>query len=440
MTSRPSISNSDTGPGPAKIDLRKHLRPGDTVIWGQGCAEPLTLTAALAERASETPNLGCFLGIGADNGTSLERLSGLRFIAYGGGGTTRRLDSTGQLDVLTSRYSDLPRLFQQGRPKIDVAFVQVTPGLKPDTFQFTLAAEYLVAAVESARVVIAEVNHGAPHMPNAPTLHASQLAALVHSEYSPAIVPASPPTEVDAAIASHVSMLVENGATLQVGIGTLPEAIVRGLVDHTDLGVHSGAIGDALADLIERGSVTNRHKVEDRGVSVGGVLLGTERLFRFAHQNGALAIRDTTYTHDPGRLASLPRLTTINAAVEVDLTGQVNTEVAAGRYIGAAGGSLDFARAAALSDGGVPITVLRSTASGRSTIVAEISGPVAIPRSEVGWVVTEYGAVDLRGLSLGQRRRRLATIAHPEHRDALLEARPGPGEAVDRQAIPHTSN
>ncbi|WP_375482535.1 acetyl-CoA hydrolase/transferase family protein [uncultured Jatrophihabitans sp.] len=412
----------------SSIDLTAHLRPGDTIIWGQACGEPLTLTRALAAQAPSIGSLRCFLGLGSDGGTRLTGVPDLRFAAYGGGGTTRELDAAGRLDVLTTRYSDLPGAFAARTFPVDAAFVQVTPGPAPDTYHFAAAAEYLVAAVRASRVVIAEVNHGAPHTPDAPVLRADEITALVHADHPPATVAAPAPTAVDEAVAAHVAAIVEDGATVQIGIGSLPESAVRGLVGHRDLGVHSGAIGDAVADLVESGAVTNARKKRDAGTCAGGVLVGTERVLRFAHDNPAIALRDTSYTHDPAVLAGLPGFTSINAAVEVDLTGQVNTEVARGRYVGAAGGALDFARGAALSAGGAPITLLRSTVGGRSTIVAELDGPVAIPRSEAGWIVTEWGAADLRGLTLSQRRERLVQLAHPDHREDLLRASHGPGE------------
>jgi acyl-CoA hydrolase len=416
-------------PAPAAIDLSKLIRAGDTVIWGQACAEPLTLTGALAAQQHAVGPVRCFLGIGANGGVRLGPSESLGFVAYGGGGTTRRLDSAGVLDVLPSRYSDLPRLFETGRVPVDVVFVQLTPGDEPGTYHFALAAEYLVAAARAARVVIAEINHGAPHSPDSPVLGAAEISALVEADYDPAELPTTPATESDLAIAAHVASIVPDGATLQMGIGALPEAALRGLSGHRDLGVHSGALGDAIADLITSGVITNSRKTHDAGVSVCGVLLGTHHVFDLAHGNPAIGLRETSYTHDPRVLAGQPCLTTINAAVEIDLTGQINTEVAAGRYVGAAGGSLDFARGASLSHNGVPIIVLRSTAAGRSTIVADLSGPAAIPRSEAGWVVTEFGAVDLRGLTLSQRRERLLSVAHPDHRDALAAVPSGPGES-----------
>jgi acyl-CoA hydrolase len=420
-------------PPAAPIDLTQYLRPADTTIWGQACAEPRSLTRALVEQQPSIGDLRCFLGIGSAAGTDLVRASGLDITAYGGGGTTRLLDDTGALEILPSRYSDLPQLFARRTVQIDVAFVQVTAGREPDTYHLALAAEYLVAAARSARVVIAELNRGAPHSPDAPVLHAHEITALVSADYRPAEHPSPRASETDRRIAAHVGALVEDGATLQLGIGALPDAIASELVHHRHLGVHSGAVGDALVDLVESGAITNARKQHDRGVTICGVLIGTARLFDLAHDNPSVALRDTAYTHDPGILATQPRLTAINAAIEVDLTGQINAEVAGGRYVGAAGGSLDFARGANLSPGGVPITVLRSTAGPRSTIVEHLSGPVTVPRSEAGFVVTEHGAVDLRGLTLSQRRERLIGIAEPEHRDRLTAGPPGPGQARNRQ-------
>jgi acyl-CoA hydrolase len=421
----------------AAIDLSAHVRPGDTVVWGQSCAEPATLTRALVEQQRDIGPLRLFLGVGSGTVPDPGPGDQVRFTAYGGGGRTRQLDDRGVLDIVPARYSDLPELFARRILQVDVAFVQVTPGAAEGTYHFALAAEYLVAAARAARVVIAEVNRQAPHTPDAPILRADELTAIVEASYPPLEQAHPPASDIDRRIAANVAALVDDGATLQIGIGSLPEAIVRGLAAHRDLGVHSGAIGDAVAELVESGAITNARKAHDAGTTVGGVFIGTARLFGVAHDNPLIALRETTYTHDPAVLAAQPRLTAINAAIEVDLTGQVNSEVAGGRYVGAVGGSLDFARGAARSAGGVPITVLRSTAGAKSTIVTQLAGPVTVPRSDAGWIVTEHGAVDLRGLTLAQRRQRLISIAHPVHRDALAAAAAEPGEATaDRPARP----
>jgi len=192
---------------------------------------------------------------------------------------------------------------------------------------------------------------------------------------------------------------------------------LRLLRDRRDLGVHSGMLGDGLVELVEAGVVTNARKPIDTGVSITGALIGTHKLYRWAHRNPQIRMCGAAYTHDAAVLAKLERLVTINSAVEVDLTGQVNGEVAGGSYVGAVGGALDFIRAANQSPGGVSLLLVRA-----SRIVAQLQGPVATPRSEAGVVVTECGAADLRGLGLAERRRRMIAIASPENRAALERA------------------
>jgi acyl-CoA hydrolase len=203
--------------------------------------------------------------------------------------------------------------------------------------------------------------------------------------------------------------------------------VLAALQGRRDLGVHSGAVGDGVMALMEAGVVTNAHKGRDPGATIAGVLMGSTRLHRYAHRNPALQMRGTDYTHDPDVLASMPRFVAINSAVEVDLSGQANAEVAAGCYVGAVGGAVDFVRGAQRSRGGVPIIALPATAAtagAHSRIVATLSGPVSTPRCDAGVFVTEYGIADLRGLPLAARRRRMLDIAHPEHR-ARLEREAG---------------
>jgi len=189
--------------------------------------------------------------------------------------------------------------------------------------------------------------------------------------------------------------------------------------------VHSGMIGDQLVSLIEAGAVTGARKTLDRGLVVAGFLMGTRTLFAHAASNPAIRLRDTRYTHDPAVLAAQHALVAINSAIEVDLTGQVNTEMVGDRYVGAVGGGADFLRGAARSPGGVPIVALPSTAGPASRIVARLSGPASIARSDAGVIVTEYGSADLRGLPLRERRDRMLAIAHPDHQSALAAASVG---------------
>jgi acyl-CoA hydrolase len=211
---------------------------------------------------------------------------------------------------------------------------------------------------------------------------------------------------------------------IQTGVGAVPDAILRLLHDRKDLGVHSGMLGDGLVELAEAGVITNARKEIDRGISINGALIGTKRLYDWADRNPAIRMTPTSYTHDAAILGQLSRLVTINSALEVDLTGQVNAEQSGSAYMGGTGGQVDFVRAGARSPGGASLMVLAATAKGGSIskIVTSLSGPVTSARTEVDIVVTEFGAAELKGRSLAERARRLVAIAHPDFREELDRA------------------
>jgi acetyl-CoA hydrolase len=271
-------------------------------------------------------------------------------------------------------------------------------------------------------VVVAEVNDQVPWTPGERSLGADDIDFLVPTsrpvlEVKPAIV-----GDVERAIARHASSFIQDGTVLQVGIGGIPDAILQSIGDRKDLGLHSGMIGDALVNLVESGSLTNARKPIDRGISVAGALIGTRRLYEFAHRNACLMMRESAYTHGAAVLAKLDNLVSINSAIEVDLTGQVNAEVVAGAsYVGATGGQVDFVRAGHRSPGGRSIIAFASTARGEeiSRICIRVTGPVTTARSDVDVIVTEYGAADLRAQPLRERARRLIAIAHPRFREGL---------------------
>jgi len=401
------------------LDLARYLRPGDRVVWGQGCAEPQTLTELLVDQRHRLGGITCFVGLPAAEVIRPEHCDALALESYCGTGSNQRLHEAGGLVIVPVHYGALPGLLAGGRLAADAVFVQVSPPDEEGRHSLGLADDYFSAALDTARVVIAEVNDRVPATPGARTLAAADWAACVRSSRPPAELPTAPPSPAVTAVATRVSDLVEDGATLQFGIGGLPEACLDALAGHRDLGIHSGLLTDAAMRLIQAGVATGARKTLDRGLAVGGMLLGSAGLFRFAHRNPAIRLRGTDYTHDPAILAAQRRLTAINAALEVDLSGQVNAEVARGRYVGSVGGASEFLRAAARSRGGVPIIALPSTAGGASRIVVRLSGPVSTPRSDTGVVVTEYGVADLRGAPLPLRYERMLAIAHPDHRAAL---------------------
>ncbi|MDT4851891.1 Butanoate coenzyme A-transferase [compost metagenome] len=279
--------------------------------------------------------------------------------------------------------------------------------------------------VKSARLVIAEVNEQAPWT-YGERIDPADIDFLVRSSIAPLEVQGGPIGDVERAIAGHIGGIVEDGSTLQLGLGSLPEAVLDGLRWHHDLGIHSGAIGDKVAELMQCGVINNSRKPIDPGVTVAGVIFGGKRIYEFAHLNPRIQMHSTAYTHSLAVLASIDRLVTINSAIEVDLTGQINAEVAGGAYVGAVGGAMDFLRGAHASRGGLPIIALPATALGgsQSRVVERLSGPVSTPRADAGLIVTEYGIADLRGCDLRERARRMIGIAHPDFRDALaLEAK-----------------
>ncbi|MCP1626019.1 acetyl-CoA hydrolase/transferase family protein [Pseudomonas nitroreducens] len=402
------------------LDLRELIRPGDTVLWGQANAEPLPLTESLMAQRARIGRFRVMLGIANHATCRPEHADQVDLLAYCGAGANRELGKAGVLDILPCHYSQLPAMLESGALRIDVLLLQLAPADANGRYSLGIAHEYLLPALERARVVIAEVNRQAPRTFGERTLGAEDLDAILHTDRPPLENPPARIREADSRIAAHIAGLVDDGATLQMGIGAIPDAVLGALHDRRDLGVHSGSLGDSVAQLMQAGVITNARKSRDRGVSIGGLLLGSRVIHAYAHDNPLIQLRSTAYTHDAEVLASLNQFVAINSAVEVDLSGQVNSEVAAGSYVGAVGGALDFLRGAARSRGGLPIIALPSTAGASSRIVARLNGPVTIPRSDAGLIVTEFGVADLRGKSLRQRTECMLEIAHPQHR-AMLE-------------------
>ena len=410
----------------AELDFARYLRAGDAILWAQACAEPRTLVEhLLAQQQAEgraVAGLRAFIGVPAAGAISLRHAGQLQLTSYTGAGGNAALHAAGALDILPAPYSSFPELIRRGAIGADVVLVQLSPPDASGRHSLGIARDYLVAALSRARAIIGEVSPLVPWTGGGPTLAASELAALVPSRYPPAEVVSAPPTAVQQAIAANVAGLIEDGATLQFGIGSLPEAVLRQLSGRRHLGVHSGLLPDPLVDLMQQGVVSGERKSLDRGLAVGGMLHGSRRLFDYAHRNERIQLRDTDYTHAADVLAAQDRFVALNAAVEVDLSGQVNAEVARGRYIGAVGGAGDFLRGAARSRGGIPVVMLPARAGAASRIVARLSGPVSTARSDAGVVVTEHGVADLRGLSLRQRAERMIAIAAPEDRPGLDQA------------------
>jgi acyl-CoA hydrolase len=374
-------------------DLAALIRPGDGVLWGQACAEPQALVSSLVANRAAYPGTRVFMGVSYSGLVRPEHADQLRLTAYCGTGSNRALADAGVLEILPAPYSRLGSLIRDGGIPCDVLLLQVSPPNARGEYSLGLAVEYLLPALSRARAVIAEVNAHVPWTHTEILLGKENFALLVESTAPPVELSVAKLTEADLRIGQHAAQYVPEGAVIECGIGTLPNATLFALRGRRGLSIHSGAIGDAVADL-------------DLRVCAAGTLMGSRRLFEWARDNPRLRLYSSDHTHGSKVLGGLERFVAINSAVEVDLTGQVNGEVARGSYVGAVGGALDFVRAANQSAGGVSITVLPA---GR--IVEKLSGPVSVPRGEAGVIVTEKGAADLRGCTLREREKRLAAIS-----------------------------
>jgi len=319
----------------------------------------------------------------------------------------------------------VPALIRSRAIRVDVVLLRVRPHPKPGFFTVGVMADFIPAMVQAARCVIAEIDERLPVTSQDALIAEADIDVLTECDADEILLPDPEPDEIDIRVAAHVAALIPDGATIQVGIGGLPVAVCRALENHRALGVHSGVISDVVVDLVEKGVVTNVRKGIDVGRIVTGGLFGSRRLMDFADGNDALEMRSSEYTHSQQVLARVQNLYAINSGIEVDLTGNVNSEVAAGRYLGAIGGQPDFVRGAFASPGGRAIIALPSTTPDgkHSRIVASLEGrPVTTTRADVDIVVTEYGVADLRGRSFSERAERLRAIAHPDFRDDLVKS------------------
>lgn len=401
-------------------DISQHLRPGDHIVFGQACGEPTTLVEALIAQGPAIGGLHAFIATSFSGLFTPETAGAFRLASMGAIGALRGMAKANALDVIPVHVSQVAPLITAGVMRCDVAMIQVSPANAHGEHSCGLISDYVRAAVDKARVVIAEVNEQVPFVPGE-TIPASAITVAVPVSRPPIEVAPAAIGPTDEAIARLCAEFIGDGAVIQTGVGAVPDAILRLLHDRRDLGVHSGMLGDGLVELAEAGVLTNARKEIDRGVSINGALIGTRRLYDWAHANPAIRMTPTSYTHDAGVLGRLSRLVTINSALEVDLTGQVNAEQSGTAYMGGTGGQVDFVRAGARSPGGASLMVLAATAKGGmiSKIVPALSGPVTSARSEVDVVVTEFGAARLKGQTLAERARRLVAVAHPDFREGL---------------------
>jgi acyl-CoA hydrolase len=400
------------------IDLARYIRAGDGVWWGQGSAEPEPLVNALLDQADGIGPVRAFSGMTWNQRLSARLPAALTVLSYGGLGQLRGLSRHGSLDVVPCHYSALPRMFAQRLLPCDVGLVQVSAPDANAMVSLGIGVDYAADALRHARTLIAEINHRMPRTVGGPRLPLSAFAATVETDRPLLEAPSRAPDAAEHVIGSLVAGLVEDGDTVQIGVGSLPDAVLASLSGHADLGVHTGMITDGVLTLVERGVVTGTKKEIDPGLVVTGTALGSTSMYDRL-PGFPVEFRAASYTHDPTVLASLRSLVSINSAIEVDLLGQVGAELRGGVHIGAVGGQVDFSRAASLT-GARSIIALRSETGGRSTISPALrDGVVTTARADVDAVVTEHGVAMLTGCTVAQRARRLIEVAAPRFREGL---------------------
>ncbi len=400
------------------------VKSGDRVFVHGGSAVPSVLLRALVDRSAHLENVELVhLHLNGDGAAPTMKAPHLRHRALFVDATTRDAVATGAATYIPAFLSDVPSLFSRGRLPLDVALLHVSP---PDAHGFCslgVSVDCALAAARAARIRIAQTNPRMPRTHGDAFLHVSQLDAIVEAdEPLPEAAPGRP-SSVHHAIAAFTAELIEDGATLQLGIGAIPNAVVAALHDRRDLGIHSEVISDGVVELVDRGVITGSRKTINRGKIVVAFLNGTRKLYEFADDNPMVEMRPVDYTNDTRMILRLDNMVAVNSALQVDLTGQICAESVGTRMYSGVGGQMDFLRGAALSRGGQPIIALPSTArdGSLSRIVATLSAGAAVTttRAHVHWVVTEHGRVNLHGLDVAERASALIGIAAPQFRDDL---------------------
>ncbi|WDF79333.1 acetyl-CoA hydrolase/transferase C-terminal domain-containing protein [Mucilaginibacter sp. KACC 22773] len=406
----------------------KIVKPGNRVFIHGSAATPVCLVEALQDRHHELNNveLVSITTLGQVNFDKPEHRKSFFFNSLFVSAATRNVANSQNGDYVPIFLSQIPQLFRKNILPIDVALVQVSP---PDAHGYCslgTSVDVARAAVDTAKYVIAQVNPLMPRTHGEGFIHVSRFYAMVlQNSQLPEINYDFQTSPVIEKIGYHVASMIENGATLQLGIGAIPDQVLKNLTTHQNLGLHTEMFSDGIIPLIEQGVINNSQKKLNPGRSVTAFMAGTRKLYDFVHDNPAIRVMDISYVNDTSIIRQNPKVAAINSAIEIDLTGQVCSDSIGTYQFSGIGGQMDFIRGASLSDGGLPIIALPSqTNKGISRIVPFLKegAGVVTTRGHVHWVVTEYGTVNLFGKNLKQRAQALIQLAHPNHRESLERA------------------
>ncbi|MFW9946643.1 MAG: acetyl-CoA hydrolase/transferase C-terminal domain-containing protein [Candidatus Odinarchaeota archaeon] len=412
--------------------IRNYIKPGDRIFIDSGCAEPIDLTKKLIELGPELPDVEIMHFLSLSDLDYYETAGGIedlfRHNAFFIGKSLRKYIKEGQADYTPMLLSEIPWLFKLGKMHLDTALIQVS---LPDRYGFCsygINVDIVKSIAEAADFVIAEINPKMPRTLGDSFIHMDNIDAFVLSDHDIIEYDYGPPGKTETKIAEFVASLIEDESTIQMGIGTIPNAVTMELEDKKDLGVHSEVFSDGIVDLVEKGVITCRKKTIHKDKILCSFVMGTRRLYDFCDDNPMVEFHPCEYTNDPFIISQNRKQVAINAALTVDLTGQVNADSLGHQFYSGIGGQVDFVRGAGRAQDGKPIMVVPSTATlSDGKIVSRIvpylqSGSgVVITRGDVHYIVSEWGIAYLYGKSVRERVLEMINIAHPDFREELLE-------------------
>lgn len=411
----------------------KIVKSGDKILAHSNCAFPTVLIDALVRRKNELENIQIMhaLAVGEISyiAPGLEKI--FRHNAFFVGENTRKAVQEGRADFTPIFLYEMPLLFSKNIIKPDIAFIHISPPDEHGFCSFGVEVGLTKTGAEKAKIIVAQVNKNMPRTLGDSFIHINKISYIVEVDEQIAELPqggreTSPEvTEINKKIAYNISQLIDDGATLQMGIGAIPDFVLKYLSDRKGLGIHSEMFSDGTIELVEKGIITNEMKTLHPGKIVAGFVLGTKKLYQFINNNPMIEFHPQEYVNDPFIIAKNNKMTAINSAIEVDITGQVCSDSIGPKIFSGFGGQLDFIRGAARSEGGKPIIALASTTKdskiSRITPFLNPGAGVVTGRGDVHYVVTEHGYVQLFGKTLRERAQLLISIAHPKFRDGLIE-------------------
>lgn len=403
------------------------IRSGNRVFLTGNCSVPQKVMAALVERAPRLTDVEIVqvLTIGNANYVAPEMSGHLRVNTLFISDNVRQAVNEGRADFTPCFLGEIPGLFKNGSLPLDVALIHVGPPDEHGFCSFGIEVGVTKTAAQSAKVVIAEVNPNMPRTLGDAFIHFSKLDYIVPVEYSLPELPMGATSELSQKVARHIAGMIPNGATLQMGIGGIPDAVLHELTGHKHLGVHTEMFSDGIINLVERGVIDGEMKSLHPGKIIAGFMLGTSRLYDFVNDNPIVEMHPTEYVNDPFIISRNDRMVAINSAIEIDLTGQVCSDSIGSRLYSGVGGQVDFIYGASRSKGGIPIIALPATATLKGQVITKIvpllkvGAGVVTTRNHVRFIVTEHGVADLYAKTLRQRAKSLINIAAPEFREGL---------------------